>query len=212
MFKLHTILLKQSRVEPVIRIEALSGATIVWLQLGLLLAKGKVLDLIRGDGDDRRYSNSKFQVVTWFSVVIVTYSATVVLRWLRLGADLMWVNIPTHLLMLSGLSAFTFGAAKGITTSKIESAKAAGNENAKSTKSSGLVQDLTTNDQDKLDLGDFQMLVITLVTVCLVRRDCVYCIGSTESRCWLITQRRRLDNIGVFWTWSGGVPDQESRR
>jgi hypothetical protein len=65
-----------------------------------------------------------------------------------------------------GLSAFTFGAAKGITTAKIENAITTSRNNPKAgTKSSGLVQDLTTNDQDELDLGDFQMLVITLLAV-----------------------------------------------
>ena len=162
---LSAIILKTSHVAPQDRITALAGVAIVWLLLGLALAKGRVLDLIKGDGDDKRYSNSKFQGVVWFSVVMVTYGATIALRSLRLGIDLMGVSIPPHLLMLSGLSAFTFGAAKGVTVSKIESAREAGNLTAKHTVSKGILTDLTTNDDNKLDLGDFQMLVVTLVAM-----------------------------------------------
>jgi hypothetical protein len=161
VLNIRSIVLLKSYVAVRQRIGALAGVGLLWLLLGLVLARGNVLGLIKGE--DGRYSNSKFQGVLWFSIVIVTYGATVILRGLRLGVDIMWVDIPAHLLALSGLSAFSFGAAKGITVSKIEAATAAGIAAPKATPSAGILKDLTTNDANQLDLGDFQMLVVTLV-------------------------------------------------
>jgi hypothetical protein len=159
----NEILLTESAVAVRERIEVVALSGLVWLLLGLALARGNVMGLIVGT--DGRYSNSKFQAVLWFSILLVAYGATVVLRYLRLGADLMWVNIPANLLLLSGLSAFSFGAAKGITVSKVEDAMAATGNDPKQTPSAGLIKDLTMNDLNKLDLGDFQMLVVTLIAV-----------------------------------------------
>ena len=78
----------------------------------------------------------------------------------------MGVGIPQNLLLLSGISAFSFAAAKGITTRKVQDALAQGAVAPKGTAGSqGLIVDLTCNDSNQLDLGDFQMLVITLVAV-----------------------------------------------
>ena len=78
----------------------------------------------------------------------------------------MGVGIPPNLLLLSGMSAFSFAAAKGITTAKVQNALAQGIAVPKGLLGSqGLIVDLTTNDANQLDLGDFQMLVITLVAV-----------------------------------------------
>lgn len=71
-------------------------------------------------GEDNRYSNSKCQIAIWFFVLITTYLATVLLRWGYAGGDYLQVDIPQHLLLLSGLSAMTFAGAKAITTSKID--------------------------------------------------------------------------------------------
>lgn len=71
-------------------------------------------------GEDNRYSNSKFQIAIWFFVLITTYLATVLLRWCHAGGDYLQVDIPQHLLLLSGLSALTFAGAKAITISKID--------------------------------------------------------------------------------------------
>ncbi|MEO6802293.1 MAG: hypothetical protein ABI197_03500 [Granulicella sp.] len=98
-------------------------------------------------GQDNRYSNSKFQVAMWFFVMIASYVATFASR-LHTG----WVggiNIPENLLILSGMSAFTYGAAKGITMGKINEAKAQGNDNPKNVNldtDPSLLHDLTHSD------------------------------------------------------------------
>jgi hypothetical protein len=78
----------------------------------------------------------------------------------------MGIGIPQNLLLLSGLSAFSFAAAKGITTAKVQVAQAQGILQPKGgSGSKGLLVDLTTNDTNRLDLGDFQMLFVTLIAV-----------------------------------------------
>jgi len=161
---LEALTLDQAFIDNTRRYETLALITIGWLIIGFLLSKGRFVQLIMGE--DGRYSNSKFQAVVWFSVVIVMYASTVINRALRLGVGLMSVGVPPHLLLLSGLSAFTYAAAKGITTTKIQNALAQGIPVQKGgTGSQGLLEDLTTNDANQLDLGDFQMLVVTLLAV-----------------------------------------------
>jgi hypothetical protein len=161
---LQDIVLTQAHIDPIARWVTLALVAGVWLILGLLLSRFQILQLILGE--DGRYSNSKFQAVVWFSIVIVFYAAFVVLRGLRLGVDLMGIGIPQNLLLLSGLSAFSFAAAKGITTAKVQDAQAQGVQQPKGgSGSKGLIIDLTTNDSNRLDLGDFQMLFVTLIAV-----------------------------------------------
>ena len=117
-------------------------------------------------GQDGRYSNSKFQMALWFFVVIATYLATVYLRVSRIGWDLVGgVNIPDNLLLLSGMSALTFGGAKGITTAKVDAAAAQGIANPKPPGQPHFWHDLIQNDVGTFDLGDFQMFVVTLLAV-----------------------------------------------
>jgi hypothetical protein len=161
---LQAVVLTRAHIDPNPRWRMLALVIIGWLLVGFALSKGRFVQLIMGE--DGRYSNSKFQAVVWFSVVIVFYAATVILRGLRLGVDLMSVSIPQNLLLVSGLSAFSFAAAKGITTTKVQNAMAQGNATPKGgAGSKGLIVDLTTDDSNNLDLGDFQMLVITLMAV-----------------------------------------------
>lgn len=130
-------------------------------------------------GEDNRYSNSKFQTALWFAVLITTYVAATILRRWYGGPNLLGnVNIPQNLLLLSGMSAFTFGAAKGITTSKVNDAIAQGKRDPKNsaTATPNILRDLTHNDGQTvafgkpartpmLDLGDLQMVVVTLLAV-----------------------------------------------
>ncbi len=161
---LQALVVTRAHIESSPRWRMLALVTTGWLLVGFILSKGRFVQLIMGE--DGRYSNSKFQAVVWFSVVIVFYAATVIFRGLRLGVDLMSVSIPQNLLLLSGLSAFSFAAAKGITTTKVQNARAQGIAAPKGgTGSKGLIVDLTTDDSNNLDLGDFQMLVITLMAV-----------------------------------------------
>src|SRR5262249_43763844 len=89
------------------------GLGVLSIVLGITLRKNFWQLLV---GKDNRFSNSKFQMALWFSVVIVTYIAAVCLRrWEGGSGYLGGVNLPTNLLLLSGMSALTFAGAKVIT-------------------------------------------------------------------------------------------------
>ena len=140
-------------------------------------------------GQDGRYSNSKFQFAIWFWLGLSSYLATVIFRIWWAGWDFFGgVNIPQNLLVLSGLSALTYGGAKAITTAKADKANRefpqamanaaamqAANPNIvvapparKTTMTKGdarFFRDLVQNDDGGFDFGDFQMLVVTLLAV-----------------------------------------------
>ncbi len=125
-----------------------------WLVLG-----ARLRDLIVGA--DNRYSNSKTQIVLWFLALITSYLAFSGLRWWAGHADFVGgIKIPQNLLLLSGLSALTFAAAKGITGSKVEKAGPKPLADAPN-----FPRDLLRDDQGRIDLGDFQMIVVTLLAV-----------------------------------------------
>ena len=165
------------------RILVMIVCALVLLGFATAVTKGAPLKFIVGE--DNRYSNSKFQVAVWFWVLISSYLAIVVLRVMDAGWDFLGrVNIPQNLLLVSGLSALTFGGAKAITTAKANAAAAAAAAAAagpvppavaavaaagqKTTKLAGtesLFHDLLQNDSGHFDFGDFQMLVVTLIAV-----------------------------------------------
>ena len=167
------------------RILALAAGTLITFILYFLLSGLHPLQLIVGE--DNRYSNSKFQVALWFFVLIATYIATFGLR--AFAGVIGQIGIPEHLLLLSGMSAFTYAAAKGITTSKVNDAQAQGIADPKNTAASpSLLRNLTHDDGvaplaaesavpgaplrllragrlPSLDLGDAQMVIVTLLAV-----------------------------------------------
>lgn len=167
------------------------GAALVLLAFALLVSWWQPGKLIIGG--DKRYSYSKFQMVTWFFVLFVVYIATLsmflVNGW---GTYLGKISIPPNLAILSGLSALTYGAAKAITVSKIEEAKAnspvflaqhgAGASQASPAEqvtankvialkvdnvTKPRIQDLVRDDENCIDLGDSQALFVTLLAVIL---------------------------------------------
>jgi hypothetical protein len=168
-----------------------AGALITFL-LYFLISGLHPLQLIVGE--DNRYSNSKFQVALWFFVLIATYIATFGLR--AFAGIIGQIGIPEHLLLLSGMSAFTYAAAKGITTSKVNDAQARGIADPKNTAASpSLLRNLTQDDGvapiaaesvvpgaplrllhagrvPSLDLGDAQMVIVTVLAVAVY----VYCV------------------------------------
>lgn len=172
------------------RILALAAGAVVTFLLYFLFSGLHPLQLIVGE--DNRYSNSKFQVALWFFVLIATYIATFGLR--VLAGVIGQIGIPEHLLLLSGMSAFTYAAAKGITTSKVNDAQARGIADPKKAAASpSLLRNLTHDDgvapdapagpgaplhllhAGKLpspDLGDSQMVIVTLLAVAVY----VYCV------------------------------------
>jgi hypothetical protein len=146
------------------RVKVLATTVASCFFLVAVLTWWRPLQLITGQ--DGRYSNSKLQMALWFFVVIATYLATVYLRISRIGWDLFGgVNIPDNLLLLSGISALTFGGAKGITTGKVDAAAAQGMANPKPPGQPHFWRDLIQNDVGSFDLGDFQMLMVTLLAV-----------------------------------------------
>jgi hypothetical protein len=154
-------------------------------------------------GQDNRYSNSKFQVALWFFVLITTYIVTFALR--AKAGVIGQISIPEHLLLLSGMSAFTYAAAKGITTSKVNEAQAQGIADPKNTAASpSLLKNLTHDDGSapivvapagiapgapmallnrgklpSLDLGDTQMVIVTLLAVAAYLYTTLHFMGNS---------------------------------
>jgi hypothetical protein len=175
------------------RISAMLGSAVICLFLYGIFSGFKPQQTIIGE--DNRYSNSRFQMALWFFVLITTYGAMLWLRVWAAGWDFAGgVDIPKNLLLLSGMSALTFGGAKGITASK-----AAVGQKTRALKPNFFL-DLTHNDGTpavaaqpavpaqpavgnqpaipaqaavaaqpaglpQFDFGDFQMLIITVIAV-----------------------------------------------
>lgn len=97
-------------------------AAVLLLVFGMLATWFDVQPLIVGA--DNRYSNSKFQMAAWFFVLFTVYLAAILMLlfdgWLDYIGN---IAIPQNLVILSGLSALTFGAAKAITVTKVQDAK-----------------------------------------------------------------------------------------
>jgi hypothetical protein len=159
---LQTIGIRTVPVSSGRRVLVLAISFAACLFLTALLTKFRPLRLVLGE--DGRYSNSKLQMAMWFTVVIVSYIATIYVRSAEAGREFLGgVNIPQNLLLLSGMSALTFGGAKGITTSKVQSAIQAGVADPKPAAVAPSFWNLVQNDSGFFDIGDFQMLVITLL-------------------------------------------------
>lgn len=147
---------------------SLIGALVSLWVIAFIFTKGHPAALFLGT--DNRYSSSKFQTVLWFTLVISAYIAIVSHRiaaagWTYVGG----VDIPPNLLILSGISVLTFAAAKAITTGKVE-----GKPDMKTSASAPKAINLITDDNDKTDLGDFQMVAITILAVI------IYAISAVE--------------------------------
>ena len=115
---------------------------------------------------------------------VTAYIATVFLKAVHSYYALLGnVAIPQNLLLLSGMSALTFAGAKGITTAKVQAAVDAGVVNPKPyTATPRFLYDLTHNDKDQLDFGDFQMIIVTLVAVGMYIVMILHFLGSMELR------------------------------
>jgi hypothetical protein len=162
-------LLQDVRIKavPVGFLGCLATMLVVALVLGiltwLLTSKGTLLRRFLV-GRDNRYSKSKFQIAIWFATVMVTYIGTLYLRWWASVPSLVGgVEIPQNLLLLSGISALSFATAKGIAQHKAnQDTGAAARTNAQAPV---FPSDLVSDDGGQPDLGDFQMVVVTIVAV-----------------------------------------------
>jgi hypothetical protein len=151
----------------------------LWL-VALIFTKGHPTTLFLGI--DKRYSTSKFQTVLWFWIVISAYCAILYYRiaaagWSYIGG----VDIPLNLLVLSGISVLTFAAAKAITVGKVEQAAAKG-EDAKPAAVTPKAGDLIQDDLRRTDLGDFQMVTITVLAVVIYAVSTVEFMQNIEFR------------------------------
>ncbi|SEO59616.1 hypothetical protein [Nitrosovibrio sp. Nv6] len=152
---------------------SLTGAVVLLWTIAYVFTKGHPADLYLGR--DNRYSSSKFQTVLWFWLVISAYIAIVSHRILAAGWSYVGgVDIPPHLLILSGISVLTFTAAKAITAGKVERAASEGKTDVKTSADIPQATDLICDDSRRTDLGDFQMVVITILAVI------IYAISAVE--------------------------------
>jgi hypothetical protein len=151
-------------------------------------------------GADGRYSNSQTQLALWFGAVALVYVSTVVLRINELGWGYVGgVGLPTNLTVLTGLSALSFGGAKAVTMQKVDSAATAaanapdgtppnpaldtsGAVPTKAAKGSApdLLKDLFQNDAGNADIGDVQMIFVTLAAVVIFVLMCFNWMGNLE--------------------------------
>lgn len=163
-----------------------SGLTRLWVvglsALGLLaltwlfLRAGPINLLI---GVDNRYSNSQFQIALWFAVLVVLYVSTNILRGMKCGLCFVGgVGLPENLVMLSGISAFTFATARGITAQKMREPNAAALKPTAATPH--FLDNLFRNDEGRFDLGDFQMVVITLLAIAVYIVQAYKWLGSIQ--------------------------------
>lgn len=136
---------------------ALGGAFILLAAFAGMATRGNVLQFVIGA--DNRYSKSQVQIVVWSAVLGSAYLATLFLRVWAGGLDLLGgVEIGENLLILSGFSALTFGAAKAITVAKNSTPGA-----SRKTMGARKFSDLVCDDLGRPDFGDFQMITITAI-------------------------------------------------
>jgi hypothetical protein len=171
--KLQTI---QRPVRAYIRLIGLGGSTLVVLLAAIVATRNRPLQFLVGV--DNRYSNSQTQLAIWFAVAGIVYLTTLGLRVALLGLDFVGgVGITANLVALTGLSALSFGGAKAITVSKLD-ALAPGQALAKPPAASPrLLIDLFTNDSNRADLGDFQMIAITVAAVAIFAVTAFHWLG-----------------------------------
>ncbi len=131
-------------------------------------------------GQDNRYSGSTTQMSLWFLLTMTAYLTTFAIK---ASYGVFGLNIPTNVLMISGLSALSFAGAKGITNKKDNDAVAAG---AVLTKSSAgaprFPHDYVQNDLNQFDFGDYQMILITLIALVSYLVHIFQFLGGVELR------------------------------
>lgn len=182
---LRDVAVEVREVGPEPRLLALGLAAAGLLLIFWLLLRSRMPDLVLGT--DNRYSKSKFQMASWFFVLIATYLAATGLRWAYAGpAYIGGLGIPQNLLILSGLSALTYAGAKAMTQGRVDAAARRPGDGAgagaapdgttsaatmlKIEGAAGAAQpsfpgDLLQDDAGRVDLGDFQAVVVTLLAV-----------------------------------------------
>jgi hypothetical protein len=141
-------------------------------------------------GEDGRYSSSKWQMLVWFTVLVVAYGATLLLRaWAGGIAYAGGVGIPAKLLILSGMSALTFAGAR--TIRQVRENRAAARTAAPATPDGRPTEpptrpkprfpaDLVRDGGEPPDLARFQMIVVTVLAVTVYVIRVFGCLGQVE--------------------------------
>ena len=146
-------------VPPLQRTIALVGAFAAIAALAALATSGKPWRF--AVGDDNRLSNSQSQLMLWFGVVAVVYGGALFLRAWFLGWDFIGgISMTTNVLAMTGLSGLSFGAAKMVAVQKGPTVPAPTDTPAEPVRPK--FTDLFLNDYGDADLGDFQMILISL--------------------------------------------------
>ncbi|MBI4800254.1 MAG: hypothetical protein HY794_16305 [Desulfarculus sp.] len=194
------------------RLMAIAASLLGLFLIALLFSQGNPAKFILGK--DNRYSNSQVQMTLWFAVTATIYCSALALRYFKFDASFLGgIDIPDNLLILSGLSAFSYGGAKMITAQKVQNAEkaaaaakasapaapaapaavAAGAATAPAAPAAAAVppvaqktradspnifSDLVRNDSEEYDLGDFQMLLVSLAAVIIFAVTGYHFLGS----------------------------------
>jgi hypothetical protein len=147
-----------------LRVAALVLGALTLLATLCLVLGGRLRWLVIGE--DNRYSASKFQMAVWTVVIGSGYIAVSSLRWMFAGpASVGGLDVPTNVLVISGASVAGFAGAKQIVASQVARTKGF-LVSAKTLPPFGsrFPRDLVTDDTgQRPDLGDIQMLLITLI-------------------------------------------------
>lgn len=193
------------------RIVAIVGAAGIIVLFAALCLLGRLRWLALGQ--DNRHSKSKWQMVLWFGVLVVSYLATAALRWWAGGAAFAGgIDVPEKLLILSGLSALTFVGAKAITQGKVDRAEARLREQpalpaARSAKEPAtrpsFPGDLLNDDHGHVDFGDFQMILVTLLAVVAYGVRVFVCLGQIELACQTMLPDVDTTILGAFGIGQG---------
>jgi hypothetical protein len=119
-------------------------------------------------GIDQRLSNSQTQAYLWFIVLVSVYLAAFALR-LYHTSFFGGIGAPVDLLALAGISAGSFAGARA--SNWVQTSRSDGGAQKPPGSLTGSrwerLQDLFKNDAGQYDLGDFQMIALTVAAVAI---------------------------------------------
>lgn len=179
---------KKNHYDVYARILSMAVAAGIVLAIALWASDGHLAGYVIGA--DNRYSNSKCQLALWFGTLMVAYLSTLILRTWALGlGSLGDIGIPPIVAGLAGISAGSFAGAKAVTTQKDADAKAFNAANAgtpmppkpeklPNPSRPAIRKDLFCDDSGNLDIGDFQMIFVTLLVVTIYWLKLYYFLGT----------------------------------
>ncbi len=155
---------------------ALTFVVVAIILVGVAFAVTKLRPLKLVIGNDNRVSNSQTQLALWFGAVALVYVSALWVRLEWLGWDFIGgIGLTDNLMILTGLSAISFGGAKAIAVHKDATPAAAA---APGPAPRASVYDLFTNDSGVPDLGDVQMILVTATAVAIFVATSFHFLGK----------------------------------